>query len=384
MLTVERLDSITVKGYRSIASIENLKLGKVNVLIGANGSGKSNFIKIFGFLHAIRAGLLQGSVARSGGADVLLHFGPKNTNMIEVEISFEGGINQYKISLERNDLGELIPKSESVAFWDRNKYSRPFTHDLNVRGKEAGISGTPGSEPKLPRIAASVVRHLSSWTLYHFHDTSRTSPFKTNCDLNDNSRFRADGSNMAAFLYRLRKTNESSYGLIRSTVQKVAPFFEDFILNPDPLNPTTLRLAWKHKGSEAYFDAASLSDGTLRFIALATLFLQPRELRPSVILVDEPELGLHPYAITMLGSLIKQSSVHSQVIVATQSPLLLDQFAPEDVLVAERVNGSTQLTRLEPTKYASWLEDYSLGRRRPNRGRLRQRSPCLAPVFPRI
>jgi predicted ATPase len=122
-----------------------------------------------------------------------------------------------------------------------------------------------------------------------------------------------------------------------------------------------LRLAWKHKGSEAYFDAASLSDGTLRFIALATLFLQPRELRPSVILVDEPELGLHPYAITMLGSLIKQSSVHSQVIVATQSPLLLDQFAPEDVLVAERVNGSTQLTRLEPTKYASWLEDYSLG-----------------------
>jgi predicted ATPase len=144
-------------------------------------------------------------------------------------------------------------------------------------------------------------------------------------------------------------------------VQRVAPFFDDFALGPLQLNTDKIRLEWRHKGSEAYFDAASLSDGTLRFIALATLLLQPATLRPSVILVDEPELGLHPYAITMLASLVKQASVSTQVILSTQSPLLLDHFTPEDVLVANRVEGGTQLARLESDKLAIWLQEYSLG-----------------------
>jgi predicted ATPase len=184
---------------------------------------------------------------------------------------------------------------------------------------------------------------------------------KKTARLNDNRFLRPDGSNLAAFLYYLHRMRETSYDLIRRTVQRVAPFFDDFLLEPQKLNPDTIRLEWRHKSSDAYFDAASLSDGTLRFIALVTLFLQPDEHRPSVILVDEPELGLHPYAITLLASLIKQASVKTQVIVSTQSPLLLDQFQPEDVLVAGRVNGGTQFTRLESARLATWLQDYSLG-----------------------
>ena len=144
-------------------------------------------------------------------------------------------------------------------------------------------------------------------------------------------------------------------------MQRVAPFFDDFQLEPQKLNPNKIRLEWRHKGSEAYFDASALSDGTLRFIALATLFLQPETYRPSVILVDEPELGLHPYAITLLASLIKQASLTTQVIISTQSPLLLDHFQPEDVLVADRVEGGTQFTRLDSAKLDTWLQDYSLG-----------------------
>jgi len=127
------------------------------------------------------------------------------------------------------------------------------------------------------------------------------------------------------------------------------------------LNPDKIRLEWSHLGTDAYFDASSISDGTLRFIALATLFLQPRRFRPSVILVDEPELGMHPYAITLLASLMKLASVNTQVIVATQSSLLLDHFEPEDVLVADRVHGGTRLTRLDSAELESWLEEYSLG-----------------------
>ena len=136
---------------------------------------------------------------------------------------------------------------------------------------------------------------------------------------------------------------------------------DDFALEPLALNEDKIRLEWRHVGSEAYFDASSLSDGSLRFIALATLLLQPASLRPPVVLLDEPELGLHPVAITLLASMLKHAAVESQMIVATQSPVLLNHFEPEDVLVADRVNGATQLGRLEDDRLQSWLEDYSLG-----------------------
>jgi len=179
--------------------------------------------------------------------------------------------------------------------------------------------------------------------------------------VDDNEFLRADGSNLAAFLYYLRAKHDDSYSLIQRTVQRVAPFFDDFRLKPLNLKPDDIKLEWRHKRSDQYFDASSLSDGTLRFIVLATLFLQPKEYRPSVILVDEPELGLHPYAIEMLASLIRQASLDTQVIVSTQSSLLLDHFGPEDVLVANRVDGGTQITRLDPAHLAVWLADYSLG-----------------------
>jgi predicted ATPase len=178
----------------------------------------------------------------------------------------------------------------------------------------------------------------------------------------DNNRFLdPHGANLPAFLYYLREKQEASYDLIVRTVQRVAPFLDDFRLDPLRLKPDDIKLEWRHKNSDQYFDASSLSDGTLRFIALAKLFLQPEEYRPSVIIVDEPELGLHPYAIEMLAALVRQASVATQVILATQSSLLLDHFAPEDVLVADRVDGGTQLRRLESPQLAKWLRDYSLG-----------------------
>ena len=179
--------------------------------------------------------------------------------------------------------------------------------------------------------------------------------------LSDAYFLRPDGSNLAAFLYMLRNSYRSAYDLICESVRQVAPFFRDFMLEPGPHNTETIRLAWVHQSSDKYFSAAALSDGSFRFIALAVLFLQPQQFRPSVILVDEPELGLHPYAIALLASLVKQASAYTQVILSTQSGLLLDHFEPEDVLVAESVRGATELTRLESAKLEAWLSDYSLG-----------------------
>ena len=355
------LDYITIRGFKSIASIEKLCLGPVNVLIGPNGSGKSNFIGAFSFLNAIRSGKLQDYVIRAGGADKVLHFGARETDEAYIDISFQEGINRYEITLQAAGADELVPWSEFVFYWDKTQYpDRPYNllHNLLLdrAGKEAGIS-RPGARG----VVGYVHQHLNRWKLYHFHDTSSNSPMKKTADVNDNRHLRPDGSNLAAFLFLLRNQYPESYGLISRTVRQGAPFFEGFQLEPQLLNPNKIQLEWRHAGTDAYFDASSLSDGTLRFMALATLFLQPEGFRPSVILVDEPELGMHPYAITLLASLMKQAAVETQVIVSTQSSLLLDHFEPEDVLVADRIDGGTQLTRLDKVELQPWLEEYSLG-----------------------
>ena len=326
------------------------------MLIGPNGSGKSNFIGVFSFLNAIREGRLQEYVIKAGGADRILHFGSRVTKQIHIHISFQEEANQYQIKLQPNDADELVSLSETVYFWDKSKHTSPYDREIGSMGREAGISMQDSK-----RIEYYVQRHLDSWRLYHLHDTSIGSPMKKTADVNDNRYLRPDGSNLAAFLYLLREKHEDSYSIITRTVRQVAPFFEDFELEPQRLNPDKIRLEWRHEGTDAYFDASSLSDGTLRFMALATLFLQPVGYRPSVILVDEPELGMHPYAITLLAALMKQASTEAQVIVSTQSSLLLDHFEPEDILVAERVDGATQINRLESSKLDSWLETYSLG-----------------------
>jgi predicted ATPase len=316
------LDYITIKGFKSIASIEKLALRPINVVIGPNGSGKSNFLGVFEFLYEIYEGKtadrLRDYVTAAGGAEKILHFGSKATREIVFDYSFRQGRYELRLRPTADD-GLYLYGGRFTTVWDL------------------------------------------SWRVYHFEDTSFSSPMRKTAKVDDNRFLRADGANLPAFLYLLREKHKDSYDLIVRTVQRVAPFFEDFRLDPLQLKPDDIKLEWRHKKSDQYFDASSLSDGTLRFIALATLFLQPERFRPSVILVDEPELGLHPYALEVLAALVRQASVTNQVIASTQSSLLLDHFQPEDVLVADRVDGGTQLTRLESPQLAKWLEDYSLG-----------------------
>ncbi len=377
------LSAITVKGFKSIGSVEDLAIRPINVLIGANGSGKSNFLGVFKLLQAIRAGRLQNYVARAGGADRILHFGSKVTEKVAILFSFGEGYPWYEIRLGPTDNDRMKPW-EIIHSLDEAEQGQSPTwlyigtpgletqddspdsrHSAlgNLSDWEAGISNPSLKKLNSPEamFVADIQYHLERWRVYHFLDTGSTSPIKKTGDLHDNRYLRPDGANLAAFLYLLREKYAAEYDLIRRTVRLVAPFFEDFSLEPLALNEDKIRLEWRHKRSDAYFDAASLSDGTLRFMALATLLLQPEALRPSVILVDEPELGLHPYAIALLAALVKQASVKSRVILATQSPILLDYFEPEDVLVTDLVEGQTTFRRLNSAELEVWLEDYSLG-----------------------
>jgi predicted ATPase len=320
------LDYISISGFKSIASIEKLPLRPINILIGANGSGKSNFIGAFAMLKAIFEERLGDYVIAAGGADKILHFGSKVTSQIVFDLCNDSKNKKFHLLLMRAGTDDLLPKiGLKVDFFPT------ITFDLD------------------------------QWRIYHLHDTSSKSPMRLTATVDDNRFLRADASNLAAFLYLLKEQHNDSYQLIRKTVARVAPFFHDFALSPLRLNPNSIKLEWKHKNSDSYFDAASFSDGTLRFIALATLLLQPVELRPSLILIDEPELGLHPYAIGLLASMIQSASVETQFIISTQSSSFIDYFQPEDVLVADRKQGSTHLTRLDSKSLEVWLEDYSLG-----------------------
>ena len=313
------LDWISVDGFRSIARLERLPLRPVNVLIGANGSGKSNLIQVFALLRAWHLGRLDDYVTRTGGGSRNLHFGAKATPRLRIDIAFKDGT----------------------------------TYELKLQSTEDDRLGLHRQSVKRER--------LERWRVYHFHDTGMGAPLLRNAQLHDNRFLREDGGNLAAFLYYLKEKQPTSYRRIRQTFRLVAPFFDDFVLEPLALKEDMIRLEWRHRTSDAHFHVSAFSDGTLRFLALATLLLQPANLRPSVILLDEPELGLHPYAITLLCSLIQSVATETQVVLATQSPFLVDHFEPEDVIVADRVEGRSEFRRLSSQELQSWLEDYSLG-----------------------
>ncbi|MFZ1475368.1 MAG: AAA family ATPase [Anaerolineae bacterium] len=347
------LETVTVQGFKSLASVEKLSLGAINVLIGPNGSGKSNLIGVFRLLESIRDGRLQ-DYAGKMGVENLLHFGPKKTSRLTLGFAFANDDARYDLLLEPGFAVELLPVSETV---QRMADGVEITERLTRHGREAGLSHTETQGP----IARWIANRMAQWRIYHFHDTGETSALRRAADLEDNRALRTDGANLPAFLYLLQQRHVQAYHLLRRTVQRVVPFFEDFLLRPSPLNPGRIKLEWRHRESDAYFDAWALSDGTLRFIALAAVFLQPAELRPPLILVDEPELGLHPFAISLLGSMAKMAAMDSQIILATQSPLLLDEFEPQDVLVAGRDGHATVFQRLDAASLEDWLAEYSLG-----------------------
>lgn len=348
------IDKLTIEGYRSIRKLEDFKLHGLNVLIGSNGAGKSNFVGFFRLLRQLVEQKLQLAVATEGGADACLYLGPKVTKQLAAKLYF--GDNGYKFTLEPTVDNKLVFAEEATLFrgpsWARLG-SGHSEAKLKDRKDDPGRSGAAHGVPHY------VFEAVSSWVVYHFHDTSSTAGVRRQKAINDNEFLRHDGENLAAFLYQIRQTYSANYQSIRDVVRQAAPFFDDFKLRPVPRNEDLIQLEWLQKDSDYPFRSNQLSDGTLRFMCLATALLQPSP--PSTMLFDEPELGLHPFALTLLGNLLQQAAKPQQVIVSTQSAALLNEFAPEEVIVVERSQGESTFRRLDPAQLSEWLQEYSLG-----------------------
>jgi predicted ATPase len=358
------LDSIEVEGYKSIRSA-TIDLGAVNVLIGANGTGKSNLVGLFGLLADLADRRLQLHIARQGGADAILHFGRKKTSALRISLRF--GLHGYEAVLVPVAGDALVFERESDLAWPSTPMAvpgpvpgyRPIIHQYLSPGgsKETAASDArPGAEDFGARPSITSMR---GWRPFHFHDTGPSAPAKQKHKIDDNRTLLSDGDNLAPFLFALRTIAPGAYRRIVDVVRSIAPFFDDFVLEPDAVNPGVIQLGWRHTSDDALFTADSLSDGTLRFICLATLLLQPS--LPSLIVIDEPELGLHPFAIAQLAALVRAAATRTQVILATQSVTLLDQFDAGEVIVAERDHGESSFRRLDESALVEWKQEYSLG-----------------------
>jgi predicted ATPase len=378
MRTLER---ITVEGYKSIRELRDFELGDLNVLIGANGAGKSNFLSVFKMLRALATKRLQLFVGQSGGSDFLLHFGQKVTQKLKISLALKDSSTSSDVNYDYEFT--LIPSLPNKLIFFNEKLDNNLNPSLLGFGSgndesvlhqtdrwqsvnwEKVFTGKEGSSPNFGELLGNslqqgtFLRDLKEWIVYHFQDTTDSARVKRNPDIHDNHELKSDAENLASFLYLLKNHYQVYYSRILSTVKLAAPFIEDFVLNPMPENTQRIRLRWQHKNFEDEFDISQLSDGTLRFICLTTLLLQPNP--PKLIIIDEPELGLHPYAINVLAGMLRSVSTQTQIIVSTQSVSLVNEFQPEDIIVVDREDDASTFTRLNPEELAVWLEDYKLG-----------------------
>jgi predicted ATPase len=345
------LTKITIAGYKSFRKLE-LELRPLNVLVGANGVGKSNLISFFRLIPNIGDKRLQRVVAEAGGADSFLRYGKKTTKRIFFNLEFDN--MAYEVVLQ-DDATDLLFKYDE-------KFLGYAENSTEIQEVTFIDGGRIPEEPSRINLMKNLVAALLSIRTYHLNDTSKTATIKGFGRLNDNIVLRSDAENLAAILFKIRTQNLKAYQTIRDVIRSVAPYFDDFDLKPNLLNEDTIRLEWREYGSDpdsAPFIARDLSDGTLRFMALTTLLLQPEP--PAIIVIDEPELGLHPFAIEKLAGLLQTTSSRAQLIVATQSPQLIAALEPEDIIVADRKDGETTMQRLNAENLKDWLEEYTLG-----------------------
>lgn len=343
-----KLSNVKIKGFKSIKD-STVHLRDINILIGPNGSGKSNFISALFFLQNILDKRLQEYVGRSG-LQSLMYGGLKTTDRIEMEFSF--GNNSYGFDLVPNNDGNLV-------------FRREYYGQGHV---QSDVERTPyGYESEYEKGVPNRIEHYvkpvleaKKWRVYHFHDTTSTAGMKQAGLLSDTVSLRHDAANLAPFLYMLKQSFPESYDDIVRVVRMVAPYFEDFVLEPNAQNEEIVRLRWKQTGMEEVFGVNQLSDGTIRFICLATLLLEPSVFQPTTIILDEPELGLHPYAISVFAELVHMASSEKQIIISTQSADLLDYFEADDIIVSELTSSGSTYTQLSADALRGWLDEYAL------------------------
>ncbi|NJL72471.1 MAG: AAA family ATPase [Candidatus Competibacteraceae bacterium] len=377
---MNKIRSVALEGYKSFCmaplpaslpplpgqghATHVLRLDDVTLLIGPNGAGKSALTNFFNMLNFMTSGALQEYVGRSGGANSILHYGAKRTPMMHAELELEevdaATKRAYAVSLAHAAGDTLIFTEESTSYGPAHNATRLIT-SLGAGHRESELRNHANAGDPTARFICGLLNRCRA---YQFHDTSPEANIRQGGFVEDNVYLRNNAGNLAAFLrgIKLREDSRGYYERIVQTIQLAFPQLKDFVLEPQALNEKYVMLNWTSEDDSSYlFGPHQLSDGALRFAALTTLLLQPPDKMPSLIVLDEPELGLHPQAIVLLAELLKSAAATSQVLVATQSPVLVDQFELANIRPIEQHSGHSVILDLDPEAYAGWLQEYSAG-----------------------
>ena len=358
------LESVHIEGFRSLADVTFRPRPGVTVLLGPNGGGKSNLIRFFEMMEAM---LYRHSLAHfigmNCGADDQLFEGGKRTPELSATIglSREQKFYQYAFRLRLTPDDHFVVAEESLRGGESEDGA---TLLWQARGNGSGETRIteiirPDNEGEDQEAAQCFRAFAHDLGAYHFNDTSDYSVFNKLWDVNDWMRFRPDGGNLAAVLHAVSKYAPERYEQICRHIGRVIPGFRQFDIE-ERFGRVMVR--WTPDGSEKRLGPHLTSDGSLRFFALVTLLQLPREMLPRVIFLDEPELGLHPAGIDLVGGMIRSLSHHRQIVVATQSPRVVDGMGVEEIEVFEMKNRRTRLRAFGREEFRSWFEDgYSAG-----------------------
>ncbi len=352
------LTELTLSGYKSIDPVgQTIPFGDVTVLLGANGSGKSNLVSFFRLLSYLTSAGLQNYVSQEGGGSAVLHRGRTRADKVLFTVKLvqqvvDGGdrTTTYDVQLSSGRPDRLVVTGEQISY-KRSDHPDPQEYSIDSGGAESGLEKDAHSTSQVLHGALSRIR------AFQFHDTSDTARIKQAWRIDDGRYLRSDAGNLAAYLRRLKLGGETLpyYERILRHIRRVLPQFQDFDLDAIVDNDSRVRLDWHDQTSDERYWPHQLSDGSLRYMALATLLLQPPDSLPSVVVIDEPELGLHPSAIAELASMVRSAAQHCQVVIATQSPRLVDEFDAQNLVIVERdeARNCSVFRRLDADKQTS-------------------------------
>ena len=339
------IEEISIKNYKSIKGLIKFPLHNINILIGANGSGKSNFLSFFEFVKK-ENDYKSYFDFDNDRADDILFLGRRNSEFLSGAValsdqSFTGKGGKKFIAEDNRSLTcDAYVNMDLVSNFENEENYFEYAEGIDLAWEQVS----------------------DNTTQYHFHDTSKWSPILVDCMLNNNDMLLPNGKNIMPFVYRIYRENKQSYSMIVNAIRSCVDDFHDFYIRKNINSDDMVRLEWQHKrdlGEPKH--GKLLSDGSLRIICLIVLLLQPIEWVPKLVIIDEPELGMNPKALSLIAELIKQISPQKQFIIATQSPELINLFNHEDIIVCDKnEDSSSSFTRLDAEKLQSWLDDYTV------------------------
>lgn len=371
-------ENIRVQGFRRLHDVD-LKLKPLNVMIGANGCGKTTLLDVLALLAASASGNLNETIRDFGGVDSNL------TNLIAAKadrarfMAFDLAMSvpgrapiAYHIALSPKGVAyeiaeETLTQQRTPTTPTPFKYFESHHEDVRYFPPNDGLlipnweynplESSLSQVPKMFQEPEDFRRRLASSTHYHVLDVSQRAPVRLPQQMREARLPGKDGEDLVSCLYTLRETDPDSFETIEDTLRAGFPDFER--LNFPPVAAGTLAMTWKDTTSKNPFYMHQLSEGTLRFLWLVTLLQSPG--LTAVTLIDEPEVSLHPELLSLLAELMREASQRTQLIVATHADRLVRSLKPEEVL-AMNVNddGAAEMTWANDLDLQQWLDEYTL------------------------